>query len=522
MVEYTSLNEAFEIVGERPIGSGGFSTVYKVRRLLDGEIYALKILNYTDKDRDKIFSDFKSEVALLQRINHPAVVRVVDQLMIGGQPAILMELVEGQSLWNMIEERKYFSSEEVIELLRDLAGGLTACHDTQIPMTQRGSATDTVLLGEYAIVHNDIHPKNIISVEADTGGRIYKLIDFGLSFSNADSIRNSHRVNGMVEFKSPEKWDSSKWGNISTRSDIYSLGVVLYTMLAGHPPFGWVEDYSSNSQCYRQEQQCLAGLIPDLWEARRSTIEAVEFTFPTQPDFPFWLNKLVMKCLTLNPKERFRSGRELQSYLEKGLEGKLPSDWDKHEPPPPLPPKPEPPYPPVLPTPPSPPESDSWWQRHREQVQRTGLITLVLFCLVVIGYLGGSLLIDWWASTGEEIVNTEQMQGRTVVERFLETDVKAMDAKGIARLEPYLCFPLDYYGKLMGNMQDFSEHYEKGLKSIRGKQMKVDSIVQLDTHRYVVHRTFYVQKAYSVKQFNRAEYISLDAQNRVQTISYQP
>lgn len=515
MVEYTSLNEAFDIVGERPIGSGGFSTVYKVRRLEDGEIYALKILNYSDKDRDKIFGDFMSEVALLQRINHPAVVRVVDQFMIGGQPAILMELVEGQSLWNMIEERKYFSAEEVIELLRDLSSGLTACHDTQIPKNQRGSTSDTILLGEYAIVHNDIHPKNIICLESPTGGRLYKLIDFGLSFTNADSIRNSHRVNGMVEFKSPEKWDSKTWGNISTRSDIYSFGVVLYTMLAGHPPFGWVEDYSDVSQCYSQQQQCLLGAIPDLWAARRATMEVKEFVFPTQPDFPYWLNLLVMKCLALNPRERFRSGRELQLYLEEGLADKIPSDWRTHEPPsPPQPPMPDPPFPP--------PPPPSWRQRHREQVQRLGLITLVVFCLVTIAYLGGSLLMDWWASTRTEVINTEQMQGRVVVERFLETDVKAMDPGGIARLEPYLSFPLNYYGKLMSNMQDFSQHYERGLKNIRAKDMKVDSIVELDTRRYVVRRTFYMQKASSVKQFNRAEYIKLDAKNRIQTISYQP
>lgn len=514
MVEYTSIHEAFEIVGQRPIGSGGFSTVYKVRRLADGEIYALKILNYSDKDRDKVFGDFMSEVALLQRINHPAVVRVVDQFTIGGQPAILMELVEGQSLWTMIEARKYFSAEEVIELLRDLAGGLTACHDTQIPMTQRGCATDTILLGEYAIVHNDIHPKNIICLQNPTGGRLYKLIDFGLSFTNADSIRNSHRVNGMVEFKSPEKWDSKKWGNISTRSDIYSLGVVLYTMLAGHPPFGWVEDYSSGSQCYRQEQQCLLGAIPDLWEARRATIEAEEFTFPTEPDFPYWLNLLVMKCLALNPRERFRSGRELQLYLEEGLSGKRPSDWRQHNPPPP--PKPDDEGDPPLPPP------SSWWQRHREQLQRLGLVTLVVFCLVTIVYLGGSLLLDWWNGTRSEIVNTEQMQGRVVVERFLELDVKAMDAGSIARLEPYLSFPLNYYGKLMGNMQDFSQHYEQGLRNIRAKDMKVDSIVELDAHRYVVHRTFYVQKVHTIKQFQRSEHFSLDTKNRVQTISYQP
>lgn len=515
MMEYASINEAFEILGGRPIGSGGFSTVYKVRRLKDGQVYALKILNYSDKDRDKVFSDFMSEVALLERINHPTVVRVVEQFMIGGQPAILMELVEGKSLWTMIEERKYFSAEEVIELLRDLAGGLTACHDMQIPMTQRGSTTNTVLLGEFAIVHNDLHPKNIICIEASTRGRLYKLIDFGLSFANADSIRNSHRVNGMVEFKSPEKWDAKKWGDITTRSDIYSLGVVLYTMLAGHPPFGWVKDYSSGSQCYRQEQQCLSGAIPDLWEARRATIEAEEFAFPTQPDFPYWLNQLVMKCLALNPRGRFRSGRELQLYLEEGLAGKLPSDWRAHEPPPPPPP-------PLPDDEEAPSLSPSWWQRHRKQVQRLGLITLVTFCIVAISYLCGSLLLDWWASTRKEVVNTEQMQGRIVVERFLEADVKIMDAESIAHLEPYLSFPLNYYGDLMNSMQDFRQHYERGLKNIRAKDMKLDSIVELDTRRYVVHRTFYMQKASSVKQFNRAEYISLDSKNRIQTISYQP
>lgn len=521
MTEYTSINEAFEILGGRPIGNGGFSTVYKVRRLEDGEIYALKVLNYTDKDRDKIFSDFMSEVALLQRINHPVVVRVVEKFMIGGQPAILMELVEGQSLWRMMEKCKYFSPEEVIKLLQDLAGGLTACHDAQIPMTQRGGDTDTALLGEYAIVHNDLHPKNIICLESPRDGRLYKLIDFGLSFTNAHGIRNSHRVNGMVEFKPPEKWDSKTWGDISTRSDIYSFGVVLYTMLAGHPPFGWVEDYSDVSQCYSQQQQCLTGTIPDLWAARRASIEAEEFVFPTQPDFPYWLNLLVMKCLALNPRERFRSGRELQAYLQEGLAGTLPSDWLQHEQPAPLF-KPELSVPDRPISPPLPPKTTSWWQMSRVQVRSLGLITLIAFCIVTMGYIGGSLLFDWRSNTQAEVVNTKHMPGRVVVERFLEADVEAMDAGGVDRLEPYLSFPLNYYGIQMSRMQDFKQHYERSLQNIRSKDMRIDSIVELDEHRYVVYRTFYVQKAYTVKQFNRAEYISLDLQNRVQTISYNP
>ena len=208
MKENIVWDEKFEPLDE--IGSGGFSRVLKVRYKPDGKIYALKIMNFdiSDKSREAELNDFYREVDFLKKLRHDSIVRIIDDFLIDYKPAILMEYVEGQSLAHIIRDEKYLPANEVIEIARQISAGLMACHNSVQP-SQIGLVSDTMILSQ-AIIHNDIHSKNIIKTTGEDGTTQYKLIDFGLSFADPEKASKELKVHGMKEFKAPEKWKEEK------------------------------------------------------------------------------------------------------------------------------------------------------------------------------------------------------------------------------------------------------------------------------------------------------------------------
>ncbi|MDY3089774.1 MAG: serine/threonine-protein kinase [Porphyromonas sp.] len=524
---YATLPEDLEHVGDGlPIGEGACSRVYKVRNKRTGQLYALKILSIHKQYEEEVLQEFINELAILGRIHHPSVVRVEDHFLIGGQPALLMEFIEGDSLGALLSQRGYLSTQEVLEVLGCMAEGLVACHNMQVPMGEQGTASETVLLSEHAIIHNDIHLKNIIRTQRSVGGYGYKLIDFGLSFVDSRRVRAEHIENGMLEFKAPEKWQP-ELGTLSTRSDIYSLGVVLYTLLAGSPPFGWV-DHRDVLAHKRQRELCLGGVIPTLWYRRQSAIETREYVYPSRPDYPYWLDALIRKCLALDPRERFRSGRELLAELHRGLQGKSQSEWPelipKEEP---LPratssttltselesasPRVETPRAGVAPVPLRAKLNTAW-----DNLKRIGLIILCATGLVGAIYAGSILLFGGSASPE----SLDEAEERLRLEEYLAADLAAQDSIGISKIEPYLAFPLDYYGITLRNESAFRKHYRRGIASIKRKEMELDSIVARGERSYMVYRKLRVHKGRTKRNSEVVELFRFDEHGRIVSIRY--
>lgn len=185
-------------------------------------------------------------------------------------------------------------------------------------------ATRERLIAKYGIVHNDIHSSNIIRNKYD--GR-YILLDFGISMQGGKAVRESGLGEGALAYSAPEKILDKK---VTFHSDVYSIGVVLFEILAGRVPFPSKDakgnDYSSK---YMYDFHS-SSPVPSIFDLRKAAFESVNDQGKEyQKDYPDWLEKMIDKCLAKNPEDRFTNAeeinrfflKELESYSQPGLSG---------------------------------------------------------------------------------------------------------------------------------------------------------------------------------------------------------
>ncbi|MBR6472294.1 MAG: Stk1 family PASTA domain-containing Ser/Thr kinase [Firmicutes bacterium] len=194
-------------------GEGGMAIVYKGKDRLLNRYVAIKILRPEFTKDEKFIENFIKESQAAAGLTHPNIVGVYDVGREGNIHYIVMELIEGKPLSEIIEEKGKLDYKEAVDFTIQIAQALSLAHKNQI-------------------VHRDVKPHNVLV----TSQGVAKLADFGIAMplTKADMNESSDKVMGSVHYFSPEQ---ARGAYVDERSDIYSLGVVLYEMLTGHVPF---------------------------------------------------------------------------------------------------------------------------------------------------------------------------------------------------------------------------------------------------------------------------------------------
>ncbi len=267
------LNDRYEI--KRQVGTGGMADVYMAIDRLLGRTVAVKVL-HPQFSRDPVYIErFRHEAQAAANITHPNIVNVYDWGVEGDLHYIIMEYVEGKSLKDVILENAPLMPERAVEIAISICMALEAAHS-------------------HGIVHRDIKPHNVIV----TRDNQIKVMDFGIArTSGGSSITQTGTIIGTAQYISPEQ---AQGRTADPRSDLYSLGIVLYELLTAKVPFDGETPVAIAYKHVREDPLPPSILNPDI-----------------SPE----LEAIVLKALAKNPQNRYQSATEMRADLERCLEG---------------------------------------------------------------------------------------------------------------------------------------------------------------------------------------------------------
>ncbi len=291
---------AFQI--ECELGQGGFGTVYLARQEKPVKRrVALKVLKL-GMDTKQVMARFELEKQAMALMNHPNIASIYDAgATASGRPFFVMEYVEGEKITQFCEARQ-LSIPERLALFRKVCAAVNHAH-------QKG------------VIHRDLKPSNILITE--NGEAQPKIIDFGIAKAASPEIAGATLEHapkhflGTPAYVSPEQLDFAGGVDIDTRSDLYSLGVILYELLAGTPPF---ETARLRKELYSDVQRIIREEIPPPPSVRRrarddSSVAVAHAVIPKELDW------IAMKSLEKDRERRYESaaalGRDLQNFLTK-------------------------------------------------------------------------------------------------------------------------------------------------------------------------------------------------------------
>jgi serine/threonine-protein kinase len=238
------------------LGRGGMGEVYRADDLTLGQQVALKFLPRSILDNPNALERFRNEVRIARRVSHPNVCRVYDLEQSDGNFFLSMEYIDGEDLGALLRRIGRLPSDKALEIARKLCAGLSAAH-------------------EKGVLHRDLKPGNVM---LDGRGQVL-LTDFGLA-GLANQIEGAEVRNGTPAYMAPEQLDGKE---VTVRSDIYSLGLVLYEILTGKRPF---------------ESDTLAGLV----QARRNSSLVNPSTLVK--DLDPRVERVILRCLESDPQAR--------------------------------------------------------------------------------------------------------------------------------------------------------------------------------------------------------------------------
>ncbi|WP_430334951.1 Stk1 family PASTA domain-containing Ser/Thr kinase [Rhodococcus sp. ACT016] len=267
------------------LGFGGMSEVHLGRDLRLSRDVAIKVLR-ADLARDPTFYlRFRREAQNAAALNHPAIVAVYDtgeaETDAGPLPYIVMEYVDGDTLRDILRTEGPMAPRRAMEVIADVCAALDFSH-------------------RNGIVHRDMKPANIMINRAGA----VKVMDFGIARAMADgqsTMTQTAAVIGTAQYLSPEQ---ARGDQVDARSDVYSLGCVLYELLTGEPPFKGDSPVAVAYQHVREDPK-----TPSL----------------VNPSVPRALDSVILKAMSKNPANRYQSAAEMRSDLVRVLGGQRPS-----------------------------------------------------------------------------------------------------------------------------------------------------------------------------------------------------
>ena len=254
---------------EELVGTGGMSTVYRARdRLLERHV-AIKVLHeHYSRDEDYV-ERFRREARAAAKLSHPNIVTVIDRGEADGRQFIVFEYVDGRNLKQLVRSRGRLPVRDALELGVEIGRALSFAH-------------------AQGFVHRDVKPQNVLLGNGDV-----KVTDFGIarSLDVRAGLTQTGTVLGTSEYISPEQATGRE---VDARTDVYSLGVVVYELLAGDPP------YSGDSF---------------VAVAMRHVSEPVPSITARRPDVPLRVDAALQRAMAKDPDERFQSMGELVAEL---------------------------------------------------------------------------------------------------------------------------------------------------------------------------------------------------------------
>ena len=266
------INDRYQII--RSIGEGGMANVYLAHDMILDRDVAVKILRGDLADDEKFVRRFQREALSASSLSHPNIVEMYDGGEDNGKYYIVMEYVEGKTLKNLIKKRGALTLPEVIDIMQQLTSAISCAHDSNI-------------------IHRDIKPQNVLIKEDG----IVKITDFGIAMAlNSNELTQTNSVMGSVHYLPPEQANGK---GATLKSDIYSLGIVMFELLTGKLPFR-----GENAVEIAIKQ--MKNQIPSVCSINENIPQSVE--------------NVILKACAKNPKNRYNTVKEMYADIETCLD----------------------------------------------------------------------------------------------------------------------------------------------------------------------------------------------------------
>ncbi|MDZ4838333.1 MAG: serine/threonine-protein kinase, partial [Candidatus Melainabacteria bacterium] len=270
------------------IGSGGMGVIYRARHLILDKVVAIKVLHTNSTDPNLIMR-FQREAKAASSLNHINVITVYDfGVFEGTAPYMVMDYLKGRTLQEIIDQKEELSLREKLDIIEQILAALVHAQ-------------------KKSILHRDLKPGNIMVLEEDGDPRVIKLLDFGLAklLGREDQVALSTvgSAMGSPAYMSPEQATGLK---VDARSDLYSLGCIMYEMLTGVPPL--LGETSMETLMNRLNRK-VPPISDFLTDSKRSR------AYNPSREVPTIVELFVAKLLERDQRDRFQSAQEARNYL---------------------------------------------------------------------------------------------------------------------------------------------------------------------------------------------------------------